>query len=623
MPLIIADWAATERALRADSIETISAFHRAIRRDPEYARRVYQQVDTRALNPAAMRYFGMDEHSDIPALALSVRKSLPIEAVIDMVAAFLGDSSENRWRMPMLTPGGEHRLSLSYWVIPPAFGTSSVAVTALVDRTEDERHLAALRASEERYRRVVQDQTEFVVRYSAGGVRTFVNDAYCRHFGPRERLLGTSFLVSVAEEFRDAVERKIASLVPGGEPVVETHRVILEDGSEAWQEWVDCAVAGADGNVEYQAVGRDVTRRVEAERALRKALQEVQALRDQLAAENTYLREEVRNHHVSSLVGVSDHLRELRALIARVGGTDATVLVLGETGTGKELVAQAVHDASPRASRAIVKVNCAAISETLVEAELFGHVRGAFTGAERDRPGRFRAADGGTLFLDEIGELSPQVQAKLLRVLQEGTYEPVGTTETAHVDVRLVAATNRDLQAEVDAGRFRADLFYRLHVVPIHIEPLRARPEDIPVLAEMFLRHYSAQHGRGVLRFSDEALNTLIGHDWPGNVRELSNAIERAVIVAGGSVVGSDDLRLPRAVAFEPRVARRESVRGTGQTPGDPLPSLEDVERDHIEAVLRQTQGVIGGRGGAAEILGLPASTLRSRMKRLGIGRAD
>jgi len=340
------------------------------------------------------------------------------------------------------------------------------------------------------------------------------------------------------------------------------------------------------------------------------AHEEVARLRDRLAAENTYLQEEIRSeHNFTEVVGNSPALRAVLRTIEQVAPTDATALILGETGTGKELVARAIHDRSPRRDRPLVKVNCAAISAGLVESELFGHVRGAFTGALDHRDGRFKIADGGTIFLDEVGELPLETQVKLLRILQEQEFEPVGSSKTLKVNVRVIAATNRDLAAEVQGGRFRSDLFYRLNVFPIRVPPLRDRVEDIGPLVLYFVQQSAKKFGKPVTQVADDALRRLKAYAWPGNVRELQNVVERAVVLATGPVLTVDDGVLP-AVAAAPAPASNGA-------------SLEEVERQHILAVLGETRWRIEGERGAARVLGLSPSTLRSRMQRLGISRAN
>jgi formate hydrogenlyase transcriptional activator len=344
------------------------------------------------------------------------------------------------------------------------------------------------------------------------------------------------------------------------------------------------------------------------------AHEEVRRLRDRLAQENVYLQEEIQqDHHFGEIVGRSPALHEILARVDKVAPTETTVLILGETGTGKELIARAIHDRSPRRERPLVKLNCSALAAGLVESELFGHVRGAFTGAMADRVGRFALADGGTLFLDEVGELPPETQVKLLRVLQEREFEPVGSNRTRHVDVRVITATNRDLQAEVAAGRFRSDLYFRISVLPIQVPPLRARREDVPLLVHFFVQRFARQMGKHVDAVSRPTMDRLTAYDWPGNVRELQNVIERAMVLARGPVLEVGAEILP-AAAHPIEVARSAPV------PRPPRPAnLEDVGRQHMLSVLERCEWVIEGPHGAARVLGLQPSTLRSRMKKLGI----
>ncbi len=305
-----------------------------------------------------------------------------------------------------------------------------------------------------------------------------------------------------------------------------------------------------------------------------------------------------------AMIGTSPALARVRELIGRVAPTDATVLIEGETGTGKELAARAIHDASRRRDRALIVVNCAALPGELVESELFGHEKGAFTGAVAQRRGRFELADGGTVFLDEIGELPLAAQAKLLRVLQEGEFERVGAARSLRVDVRVIAATNRDLRAEVAAGRFRQDLYYRLNVVPIHLPPLRERRDDIEPLVRHFAQAAARRLGRPLDGIAPRFIAAARAYDWPGNIRELENLVERALIVSPASTLDASDLLAPAG-----RPAAPPAVAAT----------LEDVEREHIGRVLAATGWQIEGDDGAARILGLNPSTLRGRLRKLGL----
>ena len=354
--------------------------------------------------------------------------------------------------------------------------------------------------------------------------------------------------------------------------------------------------------------------RERAEQKLRVALAEVEQLKNRLQAENVYLQEEIlREHNFEEVVGTSPSLLDVLRKLERVAPTDATVLITGETGTGKELIARALHDRSARRSRPLVKVSCGAIPAGLVESELFGHVKGAFTGALDRRVGRFELADGGTLFLDEVGELPPETQVKLLRVLQEREFEPVGSNRTVRVDVRLIAATNRDLEREAAEGRFRSDLYYRLNVVPLAVPPLRERTGDVPLLVSFFVDRFAKRLGKPITSVSSETMRRLTEYGWPGNVRELQNVIERAVVLSSGPSLDLDFDLAGKGPARTQTVAAPEP-QGSGA-------ALVDMERRHILEVLAQTKGVIEGPDGAARILALHPSTLRSRMKKLGIGR--
>ncbi len=363
--------------------------------------------------------------------------------------------------------------------------------------------------------------------------------------------------------------------------------------------------------------------RQKAEDDLRAALQEVERLKNQLHAENIYLQEEIRNeNNFEEIVGSSPALLNVLQQVERAAPTDATVLILGETGTGKELIARALHSRSPRSKRPLVKVNCGSISAGLVESELFGHVKGAFTGAIDKRIGRFELADGGTLFLDEVGELPLETQVKLLRVLQEGEFEPVGSSKTIKVDVRIIAATNRHLETEVAAGKFRADLFYRLNVLPIHNPALRERRADIAPLAMFFLSRFARKFGRKLEGVTQDTMATLENYAWPGNVRELQNIIERGVVLATGSVLTFEHIWVP---ITQPKASAVPANPATFTTANKPkvssASSLEEVERQHILEVLAQTNWVIEGERGTAKILNLHPNTLRSRMKKLNIQR--
>ena len=339
------------------------------------------------------------------------------------------------------------------------------------------------------------------------------------------------------------------------------------------------------------------------------AFDEIEELKDKLHQEKVYLEEEVRTEQdFGDIVGESATLRRVLKQVEAVAPTDSTVLVLGETGTGKELIARALHDLSPRRERTFVKLNCAAIPTGLLESELFGHEKGAFTGAIAQKVGRFELAHQGTLFLDEIGDIPPELQPKLLRALQEQEFERLGSTRTVRVDVRLVAATNRDLARMVADGRFRNDLYYRLNVFPVALPPLRERRDDIPILARHFTQRFARRMGRRIETIPAAVMDALVRYPWPGNVREMQNIIERAVILSPGP-----SLQVP--------LSDLQPAATQAQVPaGEPV-TLADAEREHILGVLRETGWVVGGPKGAALRLGMKRSTLQKKMKKLGISR--
>jgi formate hydrogenlyase transcriptional activator len=406
--------------------------------------------------------------------------------------------------------------------------------------------------------------------------------------------VGLSFVPDTPEAQR-RVREAFAALgrgTEGGGVLLELRR--KDDGRPIWVQWWSRPDPSGQCT---RTMFLDVTDRVLAERE-----------RARLEQQNQYLREEIKSvHNFEEIVGRSGSLLGVLDAVKRVAATDATVLITGETGTGKELIARAVHSASRRKERPLIKINCAALPTGLVESELFGHEKGAFTGALARRIGRFELADGGTIFLDEVGEIPPDAQAKLLRVLQERELDRVGGRAPISVDVRVIAATNRDLLRAVREKTFREDLYYRLNVFPVSLPPLRQRPEDIPLLVHFFVSQFAARIGKSIERIDEETMRLLCAYPWPGNVRELQNVLERAVILASGSTLEIDPALLP---APEPA----PSAASDGA-------SLVTVERAHILAVLQQTGWVIDGAGGAARVLALHPNTLRSRMKKLGIVR--
>jgi PAS domain S-box-containing protein len=353
----------------------------------------------------------------------------------------------------------------------------------------------------------------------------------------------------------------------------------------------------------------DITERKKAEKQLRDALTEVEALRNQLEADCTYLGEEIKlMHDYGNIIGESEVFKYVLFSLEQIAPTDTTVLIHGESGTGKELIARALHSRSSRKERPLIKVDCAGLPANLIESELFGHEKGAFTGAVERRIGRFELADGATIFLDEIGELPLVLQQKLLRVLQDGEFERLGSSQVRNTDVRVIAATNRNLKNDVSKGRFRDDLWYRLNVFPLSIPPLRERAEDIPLLVNWTIQRLQRRLGKHIKTVPSSVMDDLKAYPWPGNVRELENVIERAVIVTPGNM-----LQL---------AAPLESPTSTSGNPPDaPVKTLSELEKDYILQVLRKTNWNISGKGGAAELLGLNSSTLRGRMRKHDIRR--
>jgi PAS domain S-box-containing protein len=465
---------------------------------------------------------------------------------------------------------------------------------------------------------------EGIYGIDANGLTTFVNPAAERMLGFRAaELVGKGMHASIHHSHADGACYPVAecpiygAFRDGAVQRRDDEVFWRQDGSSFPVEYTSTPIVDRGRLIGAVIVFRDISERRDAEARLRHAMSELEQLKHRLELENDYLQEALREEtNYREIVGRSRAIREVVRKIELVAPTDAPVLITGESGTGKELIARALHGASRRGDRPLIRVNCAAVPADLFESEFFGHVRGAFTGAVADRVGRFELADKGTLFLDEIGEIPLELQGKLLRVLQEGQFERVGDTRTRGVDVRIVAATNRLLEREVAAGRFREDLFYRLNVFPVESVPLRSRPEDIPLLASHFLAKIGRRHGRKGLQLSRADCERLMSYTWPGNVRELENLIERAIIVSNGSRLIID---LPNA-----ETARLSTPRPIALAVGS-VPSTEtervQQERAMIIAALEASGGKVFGKGGAAERLGIRPTTLASRIKRHGIER--
>jgi formate hydrogenlyase transcriptional activator len=466
-------------------------------------------------------------------------------------------------------------------------------------RAELEQRTRELAAANEELRQIL-DAIPHAITILAPGGRTLGANAFALDYtglsleevtadDSRVRRFHPGDLARLQEERLTALRR--------GEPFEAEQRVRRKDGQYRWFLIRYHPVRDDDGHIiRWYATGTDIDERKRAE--------------DRVLSENLALREEVdRSSMFEEIVGSSPALRAVLSHLSKVAPTESTVLITGETGTGKELIARAIHKRSPRAARAFVAVNCAAIPSSLIASELFGHEKGAFTGALQRRPGRFELADGGTIFLDEVGELPPETQLMLLRVLQEREFERVGGCGPIRANVRVIAATNRDLQAAVADGTFRADLFYRLAVFPLEVPALRERRPDIPLLVEYFIHHYAKRVGKRIRRVTQDTSTLLQSYDWPGNIRELQNVIERAVIVCD-----SDTLSIE---------ARWLSGRPLGSAPVASLSTgtLATHEKDAIEAALKESVGRVAGPFGAAGRLGVPASTLESKIKALKIDK--
>jgi formate hydrogenlyase transcriptional activator len=409
-------------------------------------------------------------------------------------------------------------------------------------------------------------------------------------------------LERVHPEDRDLVQKAYQSAMRGEEFDFE-HRLLLPGGSIKKLHVRGHALHRETANPEFVGAVMDIT-------TMKNAMEEIQALRDQLYKENLALREEIDiSRMFEEIVGSSPPLQAVLSRVAKVAPADTTVLVTGETGTGKELVARAIHKRSQRSSRAFVSVNCAAIPRDLIASELFGHEKGAFTGATQRRLGRFESAEGGTIFLDEVGELPLETQIALLRVLQEREYQRVGANDSLKTDVRVVAATNRDLRAAIGEGKFREDLFYRLNVFPIEVPPLRERKEDIALLVEYFVDRFGSKAGKKITAIAKKSMEVLQTYSWPGNIRELQNVIERSVIVCDSENLSVDESWLERVASSPDSSAQPLSERLAAQ------------EREIIEAALAETKGKVSGPWGAAARLGMPQSTLDSKIRSLKIDK--
>jgi PAS domain S-box-containing protein len=461
---------------------------------------------------------------------------------------------------------------------------------------------------EARFRRLVDANIMGIIIWSLEGAIIASNDAFLRmaQYSREDVASGrVRWTDMTPAEWHTSDERALAKLRQTGTVEPYEKELFRADGSR-----VPVLFAGAlfeEGGNEGVAFALDLSEQKRAEA-------EIRALKDQLYKENLALRDEVdRASMFEEIVGASKLLKIVLSRITKVASTDSTVIITGETGTGKELIARAVHKRSHRSERAFVSVNCAALAPTLISSELFGHEKGAFTGATQRRLGRFELADGGTIFLDEVGELLPDTQMALLRVLQEREFERVGGGHPIHVDVRVIAATNRDLKAAIASGAFRQDLFYRLNVFPIALPPLRERQDDILMLVEYFVQRYASRAGKNIRTIDKKTLDLFQSYEWPGNIRELQNVVERSVILTSGDVLSVDELWLSQEISPPAlRVEASASFKREGEAWD---------EKELIEAALAESRGRVSGASGAATKLGIPPSTFDRRIKALKINR--
>jgi PAS domain S-box-containing protein len=502
-------------------------------------------------------------------------------------------------------------LALSNWQIIVLTSFCAVAalliVGLLIQRSRHGRSKAALRSSEERYLLALAGSTDGLWDWDLLSETVFYSDRFREILGYASEEFPAaidSFRNRLHPEDAEATWAAIQRHLQERVPYKVEYRLRAKSGEYLWFLARGQAIWNTEGKaIRMSGSIQDITERKQAELNLEAALSEIQELKEKLEVERAYLQEEIKlEYNYENIIGQSDGLKYVLYKVEQIAPADTTVLVLGETGTGKELVARAIHGLSPRKDRALLKVNCATLPSNLIESELFGHEKGAFTGAHARQLGRFEVANGASLFLDEIGELPLELQPKLLRVIQDGEFERLGSSGTIKVDVRVIAATNRNLEEEVRKGRFREDLWYRLSIFPITVPPLRERMDDIALLVDFFVDKISKRLGKSIESIPTSVMNALQDYQWPGNVRELENVLERAVINSSGPKLHlADELNKPP-----------KDLTAAQKT-------LNEVERDYIVRVLEQTHWKVSGQDGAAKILGLNRSTLRARMRKLGI----
>jgi formate hydrogenlyase transcriptional activator len=567
-----------------------------------------ENFDARQYSPWVLDLILKGQHVSVPNI-----DDAPIEAAADYETWRYFDV-KSTYVFPMIL-GGESTVGAASFHAVREEGTwpeeivqrlqlaTQVLGNAIVRKRAD----SALRESEERMQLAAESANVGMWMLDVDSQRFWATDQARAIFGyTRDADLTMDLILeSAVPDSREIITKALRQAVEEGREINIEFQIALPSGEVRWMQSRGRVLPeSATGPMRILGATTDITERKQSEEQLRDSLAEIRRLKEKLELENAYLQQEYRLQYGSGrIVGESAALLSVLGLLEQVAVTGSTVLIEGETGTGKELVAQRIHELSPRHERPMVKVNCAALPSTLVESELFGHERGAYTGAVSRGTGRLEVADGSTIFVDEISELPFELQSKLLRVLEEGRFERVGSARTLETDVRVIAATNRDLRAEVEAGRFRRDLFFRLAVFPIQVPPLRERPGDVPLLVWAFVREFSEIMKKPVNTIPQEDMQRLERYEWSGNVRELRNVVERAMILCTG----------PTLRIQPPGGASAEGANGNHIVP------MNEAQRRHILKALEAAGGRIGGPGGAAELLGMNHSTLRSRMRRLGL----
>ena len=566
-------------------------------------------------NPAAVKMFGCSDKKQLLSLRpadISPEKQpdgrFSRERDEELIAKAI-DQGSNRFEWLHQRINGD---AFPAEVLLTSIPTQRKKIIHVVLRDISERKKVenALRDSEKKYKFLFEKSTVLNCITDMNGIITEINSKFLEILGySRNEVIGRNIIDFVIADQREKAAEILAKDFKGEESPENDVDMLAKDGSS---RTILCSRGPAllyegDAPADFLLITViDITDRKRAEEALKMALSEVEKLKNRLEDENLYLQNEIKlTHNFEEIIGKSKAIKNILGKVEQVAATDSTVLILGETGTGKELISRAVHNISGRCDRPLVKINCAALPANIIESELFGHEKGAFTGAYTRKIGRFELANRGTIFLDEIGELAVDLQVKLLRVLQDGEFERLGNPRTIKVDVRIIAATNRDLEKAIENSTFREDLYYRLNVFPIKVPSLRDRKEDIPFLANHFIKKFCKKIGRKIEIIPQKVMDGLLTYDWPGNIRELENIIERAVIVCQGKRLEAGDW-LPQ----------KSMPAGTQD-----LTTMEEIEKAHILKVLESTRWQVSGEKGAAKILGLNQNTLVSRLKKLNIRR--